>query len=96
MEHLGEAIKIARKEGAKFIENLPRWKGCEMWQVYMEDPREAPTESSFPLFLMFDKPPRFLSDKESLEYMRFLGREFGYEDDEKTIKGFESQLIQIK
>lgn len=96
MEHLGEAIRIARKEGAMFIENLPMWKGCEIWQLYMEDPREAPTMSSLPTFLMFGKSPRFLSDKEAMEYMRFLDREFGYEDDEKTLKGFETQLIPIK
>lgn len=95
MEHLGEAIKFAKKEGARFIENLPNWKGCEIWQLYMEDPRE-PTESSLPTFLMFGKKPRLMTDKEAHAYMRFLDEKYGYEDDESTLKGWESELIPIR
>ena len=97
MEHLGEAIRIARKEGALFVENSPKWKGNEIWQLHMEDPRKEQTMSSLPTFLMFGKNgPRFLSDSEVMDYMRYLGNEIGYEDDERTLKGFESTLVPVK
>ena len=96
MKHLGEAIRIARQEGALFIENRPEWKGREMWQLYMEDPRKEQTMSSLPTFLTFGKKPRFLTDRETMDYMNYLSDEIGYEDDEKTLKGFESTLVPIK
>lgn len=83
MKHLKDVMKIAKKQGAKFVRACPPWKGREVWQLLFVDPKEGMQEIGIPTLVVFGwSGGRILSDKEVAEYMEQTG---GQESPEEEI-----------
>ena len=95
MEHLDEAISLAKKEDMDFVVIQPEWKGkpmCELRDTSADD-----EDNGYPCFCMFEKGHwRLLEtgiESECTDYMRFLDEEYGVDDNGHLI-GFEEERIR--
>lgn len=95
MDHFKEAKEFAKKQGANYLISRPDWHGHEVWQMSIQDPSEDPIEASPPGFIILERSFRMMSDREAMAYMSYLNDEYGYEDDETTLKGFEERVYRI-
>ena len=76
MEHVDEALRIAKENGAVCLYRSPDWNGSEVWEMAFQAPGEPLLCTGFPSFIIFrDGKGYAASDEESLEYMQWANQQ---------------------
>ena len=82
------AIKIAKEDGADYVQRMPDWDDKEVWLIGFGDPESDDIECiGYPEYLVIDEDNWHVTEPdESIKYMRYLDDEYGDGDDD----GFEA------